>query len=200
MNKRKVSPIFVIALVLIGLPILSACQTAQPIRAAAAPEYSDLAEKKIAVEADRWNAMAEAYQRHEALNTSYSPEDVLAYRWLAMAQAYEKFGLLNDKLDVEDVMADRWNAMAEAYHQHSTFENSSNLDVVADRWNAMAEAYQRFGAFGEEVDSVDASTLRWNAIAQDSLRLDKLNPEDISAYRWNAIAQAYERLGLLNDK
>ena len=161
MNKRlgNTTNIFfqivTITLLLAVSSMLAACGPTIEVQARAA-EADDAfsAEFDYVAAADnhafRWNAMAEAYERHGMLNYHNNPDDLSAYRWLAMAKAYEQLGLRNEALDPGDVMAFRWNAMAEAYERHGFLNYQNNPDdLSAYRWLAMAKAYEKLGLLND---------------------------------------------------
>ena len=122
MTKNKIFPTIIFIIVLVGLPLLTACQSISPKQALAA-EAVDLADAEFDYEqaaentAFRWIAMAEAYQRNGMLNYSSNPDDVSAFRWNAIAQGYKQHGMLNYASNPDDVSAFRWLAMAKAYEK-----------------------------------------------------------------------------------
>ena len=151
MTKNKIFPTIIFIIVLVGLPLLTACQSISPKQALAA-EAVDLVDAEFDYEqaaentAFRWVAMAEAYQRNGMLNYSSNPDDVSAFRWNAIADGYERLGLLNVHTDPAEVSAFRWNAIAQGYKQHGMLNYASNPDDVSTfRWLAMAKAYEKMG-------------------------------------------------------
>ena len=77
MNKNKVFPTIIFTLMLVGLSLLTVCQSANPaLVVAAAPE----------------DVASEAYTDFDYGQAA----EVMAFRWLAIARGYERLGLLNN--------------------------------------------------------------------------------------------------------
>ena len=134
MNKNLVSSMLVYGVILIGLFLLTACQSSERVAVAAAlPREAGIVYAMDPVDLKLFNA-AETSPVYVPANVhsadrkfftdtylgslsrdSFDYEqaaEAMAYRWQAMAEAYEKAGLLNDTISAGNADALRWQAIA----------------------------------------------------------------------------------------
>lgn len=117
--KATFSVFFLVALV--GLIVLSACQSAE----AAKPEASDFSYEQVNDHmSERWQAMGRAYEKAAQLELGLNPDDISSQRWNALAASYERLAAR------DDAMVLRWEAMGRFYEQNGLFTGDSELTVA----------------------------------------------------------------------
>ncbi len=118
-GKRLFSVFFLVGLV--GLVVLSACQSAE----AAPPAAGEFDYEQAAAHSTlRWQAMGRAYERQASFSLGLDPDDIASQRWNALAASYES------RASIDDVMVLRWEAMGRFYEQNGLAAGDSALTVA----------------------------------------------------------------------